>query len=202
MKNFIRRGLCLVLALMMLTSPMLTLTAEAKNGKSRGKGSKSRGASVYAQKRGRGQQERVQSSRRSHDDNHDYDRSRSRQGSHVTAGRRSGYDNRNDSSNNHSRHQSRSRQSRSSGSRRHGSREGNDSAIVPFLGGLVLGAILGNASASSRSERHYVYDCDPCGGHYGSYDRWSSHLVEVHEVPSCDVAEYYPEHQGGHWESY
>lgn len=185
MKNFNRRGLCLVLALMMLTSPMLTLTAEAKNGKSRGKGSRSRGASVYAQNRGRHQ-------------GHDRDSHGGCEDSHVRSDSRSRGADRDRADNSRSRHQGRSHE----GSQRHRSREGNESVIVPFLGGLVLGAILGNASASSRSERRYVYDCDPCGGHYGSYDGWSDHLVQVHEVPSCDVAGYYPEHQGGHWESY
>ena len=141
MKTIVRRGLSGVLALTLLTSPLLAMTAEA-GGHGRSRGRRSRGC---------------------------------RQETRVVYVEKS----------------------------RHRHHHDGDSDIVPFLGGVVLGAILGNASASSRCvERRYVYDCDACGRHYGSYDGWTSHLVTVHDVPSCDVREEYPEYQGGYWENY
>jgi hypothetical protein len=175
MKNFIRRGMSLVLAVLLLTSPLMALTAEAGNGKSRGRG-KSHKSRVYKDR---------SHGRDRHDDHVYADNSTSRHRSGSTS---------------HRSH----RESRRSGSSHHKhSREHNESAIVPFIGGLVIGAIISNAAnSSSRHDRHYVYDCDPCGSHYRSYDRWQGHLVSYHDVPSCDVAEYYPEYEGGHWENY
>ena len=150
MKTLIRRGLSLVLAMTMLTSPLMALTAEAGNGNGRGRG------------RGNGRWKNARQERVCRTESRRVYRTDTR---HVYY---------------HHDHD-------------------NDS-IVPFIGGVVVGAIIGSA-ARSRSERCYVYDCD-CGRHYRDYDSWTEHQVIVHNVPSCDVEDDYPVCQGGHWDTY
>jgi hypothetical protein len=75
------------------------------------------------------------------------------------------------------------------------------------VGGLAIGAIIGSRAYCPPPtrrvvERVYVYDCGYCDGYYRDYNVYSTHLVRVHDVDRCDLAEYYPPHHGGYWEEY
>jgi hypothetical protein len=123
-------------------------------------------------------------------------------------------------------HSNRSYRSGRSGGRRHEGRRyegrrshhhGGHSDVVPFIGGLAVGAIIGSHAGHShghgeycpppRPRRHvvrrvYVYHCDCCDSRYRSYDSWTEHLVVAHHVPSYEVHDYYPQNDGGYWEEY
>lgn len=81
--------------------------------------------------------------------------------------------------------------------------------MVPFLGGLAIGAIIGNNSPNYCPpppppviRQFYVYDCGWCAGRYLDYDAWLEHLIVVHGVPAYDIDGRYPPFTCGHWEAY
>jgi hypothetical protein len=83
------------------------------------------------------------------------------------------------------------------------------SGVVPFLGGLAIGAIIGGHSYNYCPpppppvvQRVYVYDCPWCPFQVGDYDAWVAHLMEVHRVPGYQINDYYPPFSRGHWEVY
>jgi hypothetical protein len=173
MKNRVRRGLSIAVALAVLTAPVMAGTAEASHSK--------------------------------------YRKAKRQQTSYQNRSGGKHYSNRS-----YSKRQSSRRSSPRHYEGRRNSRRGH-SDVVPFIGGLAVGAIIGSHAGHShghggycpppRPRRHvvqrvYVYHCDCCDTRYRSYDSWTEHLVVAHEVPSYEVHDYYPQNDGGYWEDY
>ncbi len=78
-------------------------------------------------------------------------------------------------------------------------------AVVPFLGGVAVGAIIGSQRSCPPPpprRRAYVYECGYCDGDYRDYAVYIDHLIIVHHVDRCDIDRYYPMYAGGYWEEY
>lgn len=84
-----------------------------------------------------------------------------------------------------------------------------DSGIWPFVGGVVVGTVLGSQfDTPVRCEtrrpvvraRIYIYDCDACDYQNVGYEAYCDHLVFEHNVSRCDVTRWYRPYEHGYWE--
>lgn len=86
----------------------------------------------------------------------------------------------------------------------------HDSAFWPFVGGVVVGAVIGSQCDAPpvRCEtprpvaraRIFYYDCGACDYRGVGYEAFCDHHVYAHHVPRCDVTRWYRPYEHGSWE--